>query len=155
MDEEVGETKAEREKWQQKRAILERAHIKDMMQLKEQQAELREDDIINFRAVLKEEHAKLKMVEDAWKGLLAGTHDAQLSYNTQRLSTVDTFLPSLHPFLSPFHISSASLSLSLPPSPKKGGRFVWSSFPTVNPTLPPDSSTRHCCILFFRLHVSG
>jgi hypothetical protein len=31
MDEELGETKAEREKWQQKKAILERAHIKDMM----------------------------------------------------------------------------------------------------------------------------
>ena len=85
----MGETKAEREKWQQKRAILERAHIKDMIELQEQQAELREDDMINFRAVLKEEHDKLKMVEDAWKGLLAGTHDAQLSYNTQRLSTVE------------------------------------------------------------------
>mmetsp|Transcript_65683 Transcript_65683/g.106484 ORF Transcript_65683/g.106484 Transcript_65683/m.106484 type:complete len:490 (-) Transcript_65683:227-1696(-) len=92
MEEEVGETKAEREKWQQKRAILERAHIKDMIELQEQQAELREDDMINFRAVLKEEHDKLKMVEDAWKGLLAGTHDAQLSYNTQRLSTGTTLL---------------------------------------------------------------
>ena len=133
MDEELGETKAEREKWMQKKAILERAHIKDMMELKEQQAELRESDMVNFRALLKEEQEKRRTLEVAWTGLLAGvippplmrsraqrsrvpgmrsrfprrthgrggsttrlpttgTHDAQLSYNTQRLSTGSTLL---------------------------------------------------------------
>ena len=72
MDEELGETKAEREKWMQKKAILERAHIKDMTELKEQQEGLRESDLANFRALLREEQGKLQILEKAWTGLLAG-----------------------------------------------------------------------------------
>ena len=40
----------------------------------------------------KEHQEKANVLEDAWKGLLAGTHDAQLSYSTQRLSTGSTLL---------------------------------------------------------------
>ena len=85
MDEELGETKAEREKWMQKKAILERAHIKDMTELKEQQEGLRESDLANFRALLKEEQDKLQILEKAWTGLLAGPASSNLNPKTKSL----------------------------------------------------------------------
>jgi hypothetical protein len=43
-----------------------------MTELKEQQEGLRESDLANFRALLKEEQDKLQILEKAWTGLLAG-----------------------------------------------------------------------------------
>ena len=51
LEQELGETKAERKKWEEKQAVLERAHVKDMMQLKEEQSQLREDGIDSLRQV--------------------------------------------------------------------------------------------------------
>uniref|UniRef100_A0A7S4U8N9 Uncharacterized protein n=1 Tax=Guillardia theta TaxID=55529 RepID=A0A7S4U8N9_GUITH len=78
--------------WQHERALLERAHVKDMMELKAQHESNRASDYANFKMILAEEQEKLSTLEEAWKGLLAGTHDAQLSYNTQKLSTGKTLL---------------------------------------------------------------
>ena len=36
------------------------------------QAGLRESDMSNFRSLLKEEQDKLRIIEENWKGLLAG-----------------------------------------------------------------------------------
>eukprot|EP00293_Proteomonas_sulcata_P010227 CAMPEP_0184315844 /NCGR_PEP_ID=MMETSP1049-20130417/86043_1 /TAXON_ID=77928 /ORGANISM="Proteomonas sulcata, Strain CCMP704" /LENGTH=109 /DNA_ID=CAMNT_0026634557 /DNA_START=90 /DNA_END=416 /DNA_ORIENTATION=- len=66
--------------------------MKDMMKQKDSQADSQKSDIGHFRAVLEEERQKLRELEEAWRGLLSGTHDAKLTYNTQRLSTGKTII---------------------------------------------------------------
>eukprot|EP00960_Hanusia_phi_P067193 766569-Hanusia_phi.AAC.3 len=85
-------SREEARSWQHERALLERAHVKDMMELKAQHESIRASDFTNFKTILAEEQEKLATLEEAWKGLLAGTHDAQLSYSTQKLSTGKTLL---------------------------------------------------------------
>ena len=42
---------------------------------------------ITHRALLAEERERLAALEGAWKGVLGGTHDAEIKCNTQKLST--------------------------------------------------------------------
>ena len=44
-------------------------------------------DLLTSSVLLGEVREKLDTLEKAWNGILAGTHDAEIKCNTQRLST--------------------------------------------------------------------